>query len=135
MITEVIPKAQENPIQAPLNIIGYEVFVNFELSKRNLGASGICGVAIYVKDHVNAHEVSFNFGNSYQLSLELLTTSMEGFVPNPDETLCVLHSLQHSLQQVIKGRSCGHSVVRGKYSGHSQKVTTAQLASRQLYAR
>ena len=40
--------------------IYYEVFVNFELSKRNLGATGIRGVAIYVKDHVSAREVSFN---------------------------------------------------------------------------
>ena len=60
MITEVIPKAQINPIEASaLNIDGYDVYVNFDISKHNLGACGIRGVAIYVKDELNASEVTF----------------------------------------------------------------------------
>ena len=59
MITEVIPKAQINPIEASaLNIDGY-VYVNFDISKPNLGACGIRGVAIYVKEDLNASEVAF----------------------------------------------------------------------------
>ena len=47
MITEVIPKAQINPIEASaLNIDGYDVYVNFDILKPNLGACGIRGVAI-----------------------------------------------------------------------------------------
>ena len=60
MITEVIPKAQINPIEASaLNIDGYDVYVNFHNSKHNLGACEIRGVAIYVKEDLNASEVTF----------------------------------------------------------------------------
>ena len=60
MITEVIPKAQINLIEASaLNIDGYDVYVNFDITKPNLGACGIRGVAIYVKDELNASEVTF----------------------------------------------------------------------------
>ena len=58
IITEVIPKAQANPIDAPLlEIDGYKPHVNFDISKTNLGASGIRGVAIYVRDDLNVNEI------------------------------------------------------------------------------
>ena len=48
--TEVIPKAQINPTEAPmLEIEGYDHYLNFEISNTNLGASGIRGVAISLK--------------------------------------------------------------------------------------
>ena len=60
LLTEVIPKAQRNEIhEALLNLPGYEVFVNFSSSEKNLGASGKRGVAIYVKDSLEAEEVKF----------------------------------------------------------------------------
>ena len=60
MITDVIPKAQINPIEASaLNIDGYDVYVNLDVSKLNLGACGIHGVAIYVKEDLNGGEVTF----------------------------------------------------------------------------
>ena len=47
MITEVIPKAQQNSISYPqLSIKGYDTYVSFNPSEVNLGASGIRGVAI-----------------------------------------------------------------------------------------
>ena len=49
MITEVIPNAQINPIEAQLLPFG-SIYVNFDESATNLGASGIRGVAIYVKE-------------------------------------------------------------------------------------
>ena len=51
LLTEVIPKAQKNPIyETLLNIDGCEKYVNFNFTDSNLGASGKRGVAIYVKD-------------------------------------------------------------------------------------
>ena len=61
MISEVIPKAQMNPIEdQTLDIAGYELYVNFKKSDRNLGASGIRGVAIFVRENLSAKEVTFN---------------------------------------------------------------------------
>ena len=50
MITEMIPKAQINPILKPLlDIPGYNMYANFDNKEARLGTSGICGVAIYTK--------------------------------------------------------------------------------------
>ena len=50
MITEVIPKAQKNPIlDIQLNIEGYEVYKNFNNIGLDLGSSGLRGVVLYVK--------------------------------------------------------------------------------------
>ena len=47
MITEVIPKAQKNPIlDIQLNIEGYEVYQNFNNIDLDLGSSGMRGVVI-----------------------------------------------------------------------------------------
>ena len=49
LITEVIPKAQINPIdEARLNIPGFNVFLNFDPTLHNLGSSNCRGIAIYV---------------------------------------------------------------------------------------
>ena len=57
MFTEVIPKAQRNPIaHAQLTII-YETYTNFNHTEENLGGSGIRGVAIYVKSELITKEV------------------------------------------------------------------------------
>ena len=58
MITEVIPKAQKNPIpKCILNIEGYNLFLNFDCTQENLGESGIRGVAIYIKNTIESEEV------------------------------------------------------------------------------
>ena len=60
MISEVIPKGQIHPIEAVcVNIQGYNFHLNFDLSDRNLGGSGIRGVAIYVKDDLITDEIAF----------------------------------------------------------------------------
>ena len=59
MITEVIPKAQKHPISdTQLNIEGYKVYKNFQNVDLNLGASGMRGVAIYVKNNLRSNEVT-----------------------------------------------------------------------------
>ena len=46
LFTEVIPKAQKNPIsETQVEIDGYQLFKNFNYTDDNLGASGISGVA------------------------------------------------------------------------------------------
>ena len=61
LFTEVIPKAQKNPIfESQLEIKGYELFKNFNNTDTNLGSSGIRGVAIYVKDNLNCKEIELN---------------------------------------------------------------------------
>ena len=60
LITEVIPKAQKNPMpQDRLSIPGYDIILNFDLQSNNLGGSGSRGVAIYVKDTFGASKVPF----------------------------------------------------------------------------
>ena len=61
MITEVIPKKQENPItQELLDTDGYKCALNFDPYEPNLGASGIRGVAISYSDSLIASAVKFN---------------------------------------------------------------------------
>ena len=61
MITEVIPKSQVNPIPlALLHIEGYQIELNFDPSKENLGRSGIRGVAIYTKSELTVNKIDLN---------------------------------------------------------------------------
>ena len=58
LFTEVIPKAQKNPIhETQIKIDGYEHYTNFNFSDPNLGSSGIRGVVIYVKENISCREV------------------------------------------------------------------------------
>ena len=58
MITEMILKAQINPILKPLpDIPGYNMYANFDNEEARLGASGIRGVAIYTKYELSVREV------------------------------------------------------------------------------
>ena len=75
IITEVIPKAQINPIEAPLlEIEGYNHYLNFEISNMNLGTSGIRGVAIYVKEDLHVNEVTFDMDFMDHLWVEISLT-------------------------------------------------------------
>ena len=61
MVTEVIPKAQVHPIPPSLlTIDGYILNINFDLSVRNLGSSGMHGIAIFVHSSLRVSEVSFD---------------------------------------------------------------------------
>ena len=60
MFTEVIPKAQKNQInETQVEIVGYQLFKNFNYTDTNLGASGIRGVVIYVKKGFSCEEITF----------------------------------------------------------------------------
>ena len=56
--TEVIPKAQKNPIEeTQIKIEGYQHYPNFNYSDTNLGSSGNRGVVIYVKDDFRCRSI------------------------------------------------------------------------------
>ena len=59
MVTEVIPKAQKNPIlDIQLNIEGYEVYNNLNNIGFDLGSSGMGGVVIYVNSTLTCKDVT-----------------------------------------------------------------------------
>ena len=61
LITEVIPKAQVNPLgPAVFKIPGYRVYMNFDPEHSNLGSSGKRGICVYVKECVKCRPISFS---------------------------------------------------------------------------
>ena len=89
LLTEVIPKAQVNPISPSLLAIPhYTMYLNFNPSHANLGASGIRGICVFVNEKMHATEVSFqDFPFKEQLWLQM---SLSG----PDRLLigCIYRS-------------------------------------------
>jgi exonuclease III len=82
IITEVIPKAQRNPIPEPLmNIDGYEKFTNFKFTEELLGTSGRRGVAIYVNNKLETEVVNLNSDYEDHLWVEIK-------LRNKDTLLC-----------------------------------------------
>ena len=60
LLTEVIPKAQVNPISpAVMAIPEFTMYLNFEPSKSNLGGGGKRGIGVYVSNNFQATEVFF----------------------------------------------------------------------------
>ena len=72
LVTEVIPKAQRNPIApAQLSIPGYNVFTSFNPSFPNLGPSGTRGICIYAADHLRVSEVSLGYSSVEHIWIRL----------------------------------------------------------------
>ena len=60
LLTEVIPKAQTNPLpMAMLSIPGYAMYLNFCPDHSNLGRGGCRGICTFVSLKLQATEVSF----------------------------------------------------------------------------
>ena len=69
MITEIIPKAQINPILKPLHDIpGYNMQANFDSEEARLGASEI---AIYTNFELSVKEVNITEEHKYQIWIEI----------------------------------------------------------------
>ena len=78
IITEVIPKAQVNPIEVTmLEIEGYDHYFNFEIPNMNLCASGI---QIYVKEDLDVSEVTFNTDFNAHIWVEISLTDGESLL-------------------------------------------------------
>jgi len=121
LITEVIPKAQTNPIdEARLNIPGFNMFLNFDPSLHNLGSSNCRGIAIYVANTINASELSFSnpFKEHLWVSIPLLTKeslrigciyrSPTADLATSTESLCNLLSMA--------AESCSHLLICGDFN-------------------
>ena len=60
LLTEVIPKAQVNPIPPAVMVIPeFNMYLNFDPSKSNLGGAGMRGICIFVSSSLQATEVFF----------------------------------------------------------------------------
>ena len=60
LVTECIPKAQQQPIdRALLSLTGYNLFTNFDSEEHCLGSKGTRGICVYVISHIPATEISF----------------------------------------------------------------------------
>ena len=69
------------PIKAPmLEIEGYDHYFNFEISDTSLGASGIRGVAIYVKEELYVSEVTFDTNFNDHIWVEISLTDGESLL-------------------------------------------------------
>ena len=72
LLSEVIPKAQKHPIlETQVKLKGYNIYTNFNHTDNNLGASGIRGVVIYVKDNIKCEEVKLKSVYVDQVWVEL----------------------------------------------------------------
>ena len=61
ILTEVIPKAQSNPIPLPqLAIPGYNFYVNFDYNAADLGKSGKRGIIIYFSILLSTKQITFS---------------------------------------------------------------------------
>ena len=81
MLTEVIPKAQKNPIlETQIKLNGYDVHKNFEYTDENLGSSGIRGVVIYVKENLKCKQVKLSSEFDDHVSVEISLRNDEQFV-------------------------------------------------------
>ena len=59
-LTECIPKAQRLPVSpALLDVPGFSLYTNFSLSRYNLGATGIRGICVFVKEGIKVTEIAF----------------------------------------------------------------------------
>ena len=82
LLSEVIPKAQKHPIlDTQVKLKGYNIYTNFNHTDNNLGASGIRGVVIYVKDNIKCEEVKLKSVYVDQVWVELS-------LRNKDKLLC-----------------------------------------------
>ena len=87
-----------NPLEEQaLDSAGYELCVNFKRSDRNLGASGIRGVVIFVKEDLNAWEVSFNTDFRDHVWVEIFLTGNRSLLCG-----CIYRSLTKNKDTTLK---------------------------------
>ena len=68
MITEVLPKAQTQPLSSAIfSFAGYRVYMNFNPETSNLGMQGLRGICVYVKDHISCHPVNFTIVHGMEM--------------------------------------------------------------------
>ena len=97
LVTEVIPKAQRNPIApAQLSIPGYNVFTSFNPSFPNLGPSGTRGICIYAADHLRVSEVSLGYSSVEHIWIRLSLVGSDGLLLG-----CIYRSPSSGMEESI----------------------------------
>ena len=77
LLTEVIPKAQAQPISTCLLALDdYALYTNFDPGRQNLGASGYRGISVYVSEKLQASEVVFTspFHEQFWVTINLINS-------------------------------------------------------------
>ena len=98
MITEVIPKAQINPIQEPIMTIkGYQIFTNFKFTEECLGVSGRRGVAIYISEKIDVELVRLKTYYHDHLWLKLKLRNNDSLLVG-----CIYRSPHKDISKVIE---------------------------------
>ena len=125
MITEMIPKAQINPILKPLlDIPGYNMHANFDNEEARLGASGIRGVAIYTNFELSVREVNITGEHKDQIWIEISfigkDTLLVGCIyrsPTNDKTLTAESTMRVSeaIKQAMD-RKNSHILIGGDFN-------------------
>ena len=122
LITEVIPKAQLQPIEsARLMLPGYQMYVNFDPSNSNLGPSGLRGICIYVSNVLQSCEVTFpdsDFSEQLWVRIKLLggDSLLVGCIyRSPSSNDDSIQQFRHLLQLVMT--SCpSHLLIAGDFN-------------------
>ena len=100
LLTEIIPKAQKNPIPpAALTIPGYKSYMNFDASDHNLGGCGQRGISIFLKESIKATQVVFHVPS------EIEHLFVQIHLTGPDQLLvgCIYRSPSaHGLSSTLK---------------------------------
>ena len=126
MITEVIPKAQKNPIpDVLLNIEGYELYKNFKEVDSNLGASGRRGVAIYVMSILICEEITTEIAlHNDQVWIEIDLRGNDKLLcgcvyrsPSNDtgKSIANTRSISHSIRKAMD-RKRSHVLIGGDFN-------------------
>ena len=100
LLTEIIPKAQKNPIPpAALTVPGYKSYMNFDASDHNLGECGQRGISIFLKESIKATQVVFHVPS------EIEHLFVQIHLTGPDQLLvgCIYRSPSaHGLSSTLK---------------------------------
>ena len=121
LITEVIPKAQINPIdEARLNIPGFNLFLNFDPTLHNLGSSNCCNIAIYVSNTIKAMELLLDteFKENLWVSIPLQNNdplSIGCIYRNPTANVTIS---KNSLCNLLNAAAtfCSHLLISGDFN-------------------
>ena len=115
-LTEVIPKAQKNPIHETLiNISGYDKYLNFNLEDQNLGSSGKRGVAIYIKDILPSKKVVFNTKYTDHIWIEVKLRRNDKLLCG-----CVYRSPSQQVTKETTSRVC--DIIQEAYSKNKERL-------------
>lgn len=114
LFTEVIPKAQKNPIEeTQIQIKGYQHYPNFNYTDTNLGSAGIRGVIIYVREGFKSKSVRLKSSYDDHVWVEICLQNDEKLLcgciyrsPDKERTLETTNNICMIINEVCKSQTC-----------------------------